>query len=253
MRLADKNIVVTGASGIAAAGARASAREGARVFVISLIPEECEVLTAAIAGTGFAVADLSDETQAEDAFDLARSTMGSIDGLFAVAGGSGRRFGDGPIDEMSLEALGKTIEVNDGPAFLAAREAVRAMRGRGGSILLVSSVLATSPAPRYFATHGYAAAKGAINAMTTALGAYYATEKIRVNAIAPGLVRTPMAERAEGNPDIVEYVAKKQPLVGGLLDPEDIAAAAVFFLSDESSAITGQVLAVDAGWSVTEA
>lgn len=254
MRLADKGIVVTGASGIAAAGARAVAREGGRVFVVSLDRAECEDLTADIDAVGFAVADLRDERAAEEAFAAARSGLGSVDGLLAVAGGSGRRFGDGPLAEMSLDALEETMHMNGNPAFLAAREAVRAMReGNGGSVVLVSSVLVTSPSPKHFSTHGYAAAKGAINAMTTSLAAYYARDRIRVNTIAPGLVRTPMAERAAGDTVIVEYANRKQPLAGGLLDPDDIAAAAVFFLSDESAVITGQLLAVDGGWTVTEA
>ncbi len=253
MRLAGKRIVVTGARGIAAAGARSIAREGGRIFIISLHRQECEALSADIDDAGFAVADLTDEGAAEDAFSAAVSELGALDGVLAVAGGSGRGFGDGPIDEMTLKALEETIRINADPTFLAAREAVRSMRPEGGSVVLVSAVLAASPAPRYFATHGYAAAKGAINSLTTSLAAYYASAKIRVNAIAPGLVRTPMAERAAGNQEIVDYAARKQPLVGGFLEPDDIASAAVFLLSDESAAITGQVLTVDAGWSVTEA
>jgi NAD(P)-dependent dehydrogenase (short-subunit alcohol dehydrogenase family) len=253
MRLAGKKIVVTGASGIAAAGARAAARENAAVFVISLDSTECRELTEEVDGAGFAVADLTDEEQTEGAFESARSRLGSIDGLFAVAGASGRPFGDGPIDEMSLAALVETFRVNGGPAFLAAREAVREMRGHGGSVVLVSSVLVTNPSPEHFSTHGYAAAKGSIHALTTALASRYAADEIRVNCLAPGLVQTPMSERAASAPDILAYATRKQPLARGLLDPESVASAAVFLLSDESAMITGQVLAVDGGWGVTEA
>jgi NAD(P)-dependent dehydrogenase (short-subunit alcohol dehydrogenase family) len=124
---------------------------------------------------------------------------------------------------------------------------------RGGSIVLVTSVLATSPVPDMFATHAYAAIKGAEIALTTSMASYYAPMHIRVNAIAPGLVDTPMARRAATDPDIVSFTGRKQPLVGGLLDAGDIASAGLFLLSDEARAITGQTIAVDGGWSVTGA
>lgn len=253
MRLSDKSIIVTGATGIAAAGARKAVDEGADVFIVSIGEEECSALAEEIGAVGFSVADLTDETQAIAAFSDAVGALTRIDGLLAVAGASGRRHGDGPAHEMKLAAWAKTLEINASPMFLAAREAMRAMGDGGGSIVLVSSVLATSPVPSLFATHAYAAAKGATNAFTVTSAAYYATDGIRVNAIAPGLVRTPMSERAAGDPDTVEYVARKQPLAGGLLEPMAVADAAVFLLSDEAAQITGQVIAVDGGWSVTEA
>jgi NAD(P)-dependent dehydrogenase (short-subunit alcohol dehydrogenase family) len=120
-----------------------------------------------------------------------------------------------------------------------------------GAILNMGSVTAFSPEPRFFATHAYAAAKGAVESLSVAMAAYYAPHRIRVNVIAPGLVRTPMSARAQGDPAILEYIARKQPLVPGILEPDEIARAAVFLMSDEARAITGQVLAVDAGWAVS--
>lgn len=157
-RLARKTVVVTGASGIAAAGARAFAGQGAAVFVISRSESSCEELVASITAhggsAGCATADLTDEAMTVDAFASCSREFGSIDGLFAVAGGSGRKLGDGPIHEMSLEGWEQTHEMNGLPAFLAARETVRSMttNRRGGSIVLITSVLATSPAPEMFAT-----------------------------------------------------------------------------------------------------
>ncbi len=262
--LADRTILVTGASGIAASGARLFAREGASVFIVSRTGEKCERLADEVNEAGgtaaWAKADLTVEAEADAATGACVAEFGRIDGLFAVAGGSGRRFGDGPIHEMDLGGWEETFKLNGHPAFLAARNSVRTMReqvsnpsGTRGSIVLVTSVLAAHPVPSHFATHAYAAVKGAEVSLTTTMASYYATDGIRVNAIAPGLIRTPMSERAAEDPVISAYAARKQPLAGGLLKPEEVAAAGLFLLSDASRHITGQILGVDGGWSVTEA
>ena len=116
----------------------------------------------------------------------------------------------------------------------------------------MGSVIASHPAPQHFATHAYAAAKGAISALMTSMAATYAPLGIRVNAIAPGLTDTPMAERARGDEEIRDFAMRKQPLAGPLIDPDEVAKAAVFLLSDEARTITGQLLNVDGGWSVVE-
>lgn len=257
-RLQGKVIAVTGASGIAASSARRFGREGAKVFVVSRDPGECEALAGEINASGgvcqWAAADLTDDAAAKDAFAVA-FRFAPLDGLLAVAGGSGRRFGDGPLHEIPLEGWEATLRINGFPLFLAARETIRHMvsNGRGGSIVIISSVLATSPSPELFGTHAYAAVKGSALSLVTPLASYYAKDRIRVNAIAPGLVDTPMSARAAKDPATMAYAARKQPLVKGMIDPDEIAAAALFFLSDEAAAITGQVLDVDGGWSVTEA
>jgi len=117
----------------------------------------------------------------------------------------------------------------------------------------MASVLGFSPAPKFFATHVYATAKAGIIGFTRSAAAYYASHKIRLNAIAPGLVETPMAQRAVQNEEIMSYVRTKQPLDNGRAGtPADLDAAAVWFMSDQSSFCTGQGLAVDGGWSVSE-
>lgn len=257
--MVGKKVVITGATGIAAASAHRLIREGAELFVVSRDDKELRELAARLKeygrAIGWATADLTFEEDAEGAFRRALDHLGTIDGLLAVAGASGRQYGDGPVDQVTLAAWEKTISINLNPAFLAAREAIRAMtRGPGGgSVVCVSSVLAEHPSPELFATHAYAVAKGAIAALVKTTASYYASQRIRVNAIAPGLVKTPMAARAAGDPEIVVYAERKQPLASGLLDPSSIADTAVFLLSDESSQITGQVVGVDGGWGVTEA
>jgi NAD(P)-dependent dehydrogenase (short-subunit alcohol dehydrogenase family) len=257
-RLSGQTIVVTGASGIAAAGAELFAAGGAAVFVISRTAATCEALVSGITDAGGNAAwvstDLTDETATEEAFSRGRDRFGAIHGLFAVAGGSGRRFGDGPIDQMSLQAWRKTRTVNGDPMFLAVREATRAMAaGDGGSIVVVSSVLATDPAPSLFATHGYAAAKGAALSLVRSTAAYYAGANIRVNGLTPALIETPMSARAAKDAATMSYIARKQPLAGGMLPATSVAEAGLFLLSPQARYITGQVIAIDGGWSVTEA
>jgi NAD(P)-dependent dehydrogenase (short-subunit alcohol dehydrogenase family) len=123
----------------------------------------------------------------------------------------------------------------------------------GGSVLNMGSVLGFSPSPHYFATHAYAATKAAIIGLTRSAAACYAKHNIRFNVLAPALVATPMSKRAQGDQAVLKFIATKQPLDGGRIGrPEDLDAAAVYFMSDESKFVSGQVLAVDGGWSVSE-
>lgn len=261
-RLAGRTILVTGSTGIAAAGARRFAAEGARVFVTSRTPEHCAALARELvdggAEAGSLPADLVDETRVEAAVTAAVERFGRIDGLFAVAGGSGRRFGDGPAHTLTRSAWDETTALNATSQALVAAAVLRRMldqapdgAGGRGALVLVGSVLATHPVPGLFATHAYAAAKGALVALGTTMAAYYAPHGIRVNVVAPGLVATPMAARAARDPATVAFAARKQPLVGGLIEPEDVAAAAAYLLAPEARAVTGQVVAVDGGWSMS--
>jgi NAD(P)-dependent dehydrogenase (short-subunit alcohol dehydrogenase family) len=123
--------------------------------------------------------------------------------------------------------------------------------GMRGSILNMASVLAFSPEPEFFGTHAYAASKSAIIGLTRAMAAYYAPSKIRVNAVAPGLTRTPMSLRAQQNHDLLEFIKTKQPLSEDLIEAVDVARAAAFLLGDDARNITGEVMSVDAGWRIS--
>jgi NAD(P)-dependent dehydrogenase (short-subunit alcohol dehydrogenase family) len=190
------------------------------------------------------------EAEAEAAVAGCVDEFGRLDCVYNVAGVSARRFGDGPLHEMSLPGWEAAISVNATSTFLVCRAAVRQMlKQGGGAILNMSSTLATDPEPRFFATAGYAASKGAIEAFSRSIAAYYAEHGIRVNVIAPGLVATPMSERAQSDSEILAYVSQRQPLAGGPLQPDDLVGTALYLLSGDSRMVTGQVIAVDGGWS----
>ena len=260
-RLRERVILITGSTGIAAATAVRCVSEGASVFVVSRSTDHARALADRLEAqgraAGWAAADLADAAAADGAIAAAVARFGRIDGVFAVAGGSGRRYGDGPIHELTPEGWDRTLELNLRSQAMTCRAVVRQMlaqpsndSGTRGSILLIGSVTATDPSPEMFATHAYAAAKGATIALMTAMAATYVADRIRVNVVAPSLTDTPMASRAAGDARIRAYAARKQPLAGEMMDPDEVAKAAIYFLSDESRAVTGQLLKVDGGWSV---
>lgn len=125
--------------------------------------------------------------------------------------------------------------------------------GGRGSIVLTSSILGFHPAPANFATHAYAAAKSAVAGLVATTAAYYAPSGIRINAIAPSLVDTPMSARAKADAAIDAYATARQPLTGPFQEATDVAGMATLLLSDQGRAITGQVLKIDGGWSVSDA
>jgi NAD(P)-dependent dehydrogenase (short-subunit alcohol dehydrogenase family) len=249
--------IVTGSTGIAAATARMAAAAGARLILATADAESGWGLAAEI-GAECWVGDLSRPASADSVVSQCLSKFARVDALFNAAGLSGRRFGDGPVDECTDEGWGVTLAQNLTTAFFLCRAVVNRMLqqapasdGMRGAILNIGSVLSDSPEPRHFATHAYAAAKGGVVALSRSMAAYYAPHKIRVNVIAPALVRTPSSERSEADPELTKFVKAKQPLVEGLIDAQEVARAALFLLSDEARTISGDLLRIDAGWSVT--
>ena len=260
-RLDGRVILVTGSTGIAAATAERAAAEGAAVFLVSRTAEHARALAdrleTAGSAAGWAAADLTDEGAVDAAVAAAIERFGRIDGSFSAAGGSGRQFGDGPIHTLTADAWEETAALNLRTQVLVCARVIRAMREQPpecrrdpGSLLLLGSVTATAPVPELFGTHAYAASKAALIGLMTSLAATYIGDGIRVNLVAPSLTDTPMATRAASDRHILEYAARKQPLAGPMLDSDEVAKAAIYFLSDESRAVTGQSLAVDGGWSI---
>jgi NAD(P)-dependent dehydrogenase (short-subunit alcohol dehydrogenase family) len=254
---------VGGTSGIGLAAARRFLQEGAKVVVTGVDPDSVLDAETRLGGLGpFRArrADTSDPEQARDSFaDALQCLGGRLDVLFHVAGISGRRFGDGPLHQCSLEGWDAVLGVNLRGTFLSNRLAVRQMlaqepdeSGLRGSVVNTGSVLATSPSPAFFGTIAYAASKGAIRSFTLAAAAHYAADRVRFNLLSPGLIETPMSARAVGDPAIREFLATKQPLRGGPGTPDDCAEAALFLCEPASRFLTGVELTVDGGWSISE-
>lgn len=255
--LLNKNIVVVGGTdGLGLSAALAFIEEGARVIAVGNNAEQEEPANILFKKNGFTITgDARDEGVAEKAIQLCAERFGGFDALYHVAGGSGRKFGDGALHEMTAAGWNQTLELNLTSMMFSNKAALNFFmkNNQAGAILNMGSVLGFSPSPKYFTTHAYAACKSAIIGLSQSIAAHYARHNIRINVIAPGLIKTPMSQRAAESDDIMQFIQTKQPLDGGRIGiPEDIDGAAVFLLSDHAKFITGQVIAVDGGWIVSE-
>ena len=186
--LSGKGIVVIGGStGIGLSASKAFVSEGARVVIAARTEQNIHVAKSELGNSIEAIcSDARDPNTAMTAIDRCIEKFGSFDGLYHVAGGSGRKMGDGPLHELSLDGWNKTIELNLTSLMLTNQAAVKFFLElrKGGTILNMGSVLGFSPSPRYFATHAYAATKSAITGFSKAVAAFYAKDDIRVNVIA---------------------------------------------------------------------
>ena len=256
--LEEKSVVaiVGGTTGLGLSAAKALVRNGWKVALLGRNPDSLEAALSELGESAMGIAaDACDPSAAPALIDKAVHSFGRLDALYHVAGGSARSHGDGPLHELTDEGWQQALNHNLNSLLYSNRAAVRRFReqGRGGAILNMGSVLGFSPSPIHFATHGYAATKAAAIGFTKSIASYYAKEGIRANVVAPALVETPMSDRAANNERIMGYVRSKQPLDGGRIgEPEDLDAAVLYLLSDESRYVTGQVLSVDGGWSVSE-
>ena len=255
--LAGKVIVIIGGTtGLGLSAAKAFITAGAHVVVVGRKPDSVAGAEVVLGGKALAFAgDATHAETAERAIGEATAAFGGFHGLYHVAGGSGRKFGDGPLHEMTDDGWRATLDLNLTSVMFSNRAAVRQFlaQKKGGAILNMGSVLGWSPSPKHFATHAYAAAKAAIAGFSKSIAACYAPDDIRVNVIAPALVETPMSRRAADDETIRAFIKTKQPLDGGRIGkPEDLDAAALWFLSDAAKFCTGQMLAVDGGWCVSE-
>jgi NAD(P)-dependent dehydrogenase (short-subunit alcohol dehydrogenase family) len=252
-RLQQFVVLVTGAtSGIGYAIARRCAAEGAQVLATGRDQERLNELAGLAAPdgaadsegsiTGFA-ADLSRPEAPDECVAAALSEFGRLDGVVHSAGVIRRKE---DLRDTTDEQWAYTMTVNLDATFRLARASLRAMVPNGGSIVLIGSQLAHVAAPGYAS---YCASKGAVESLVRALAVDFGPSGVRVNALAPGVVATPLAYVDRPNfDDLVEGMAAGLPLrrIG---QPDDMAGPAVFLLSDDSAWMTGQSLVVDGGYT----
>jgi len=252
-QLNGKVVVITGGgSGIGAATAQLFASEGAQVVSLDIDTARANEALDSLKGKHSSLTvDVSNAQQVESTINDILSTFGRIDALVNVAGGSGRKWGDGPTDVCTLEGWEKTLTLNLNSVFYMCKYSLQAMLTQGrGVIVNVSSVLGMVGGDDDFATHAYATSKGAVISLTRSIASYYAPHGIRANVICPGLIETPMSKRAQESEQIRARLAQLQPLTSDFGSPEDVAHAALYLASDASSFVTGAVLTVDGGWTV---
>src|SRR5207302_6448597 len=186
-------VIVGGTTGLGLSAAKAFVANGAHVVVVGWNNDTAQATVAILGDSARAlVGDATDSQTAVRAIDACVSAFGGCHGLYHVAGGSGRKMGDGPLHEITDEGWRATLDLNLTSVMYSNRAAVRHFLAvkTGGSVLNMGSVLGFSPSPRHFATHAYAAAKAAIVGLTKSLAAFYAPHGIRFNVLAPGLVET---------------------------------------------------------------
>jgi NAD(P)-dependent dehydrogenase (short-subunit alcohol dehydrogenase family) len=249
MRLHGKRAIITGAaSGIGREIARLFAAEGAEVVAADIDAAGLDETQASAHKIEPVVLDVGATESLKTAFQSACSRLGGLDVLVCAAGVVGSKYGDGPAGECSEEGWDHVMNVNLKGVWRCCRHAIPVMLDGGGSIITFSSVTALQPPTEWFRSHAYMTSKGGVITLTKCIAAHYGRQGIRANAIAPGMIDTPMSKRMQGVPEIMAYLEDRQPL-GKLGTPADPASAALFLASDESKFITGIVLPVDGGWS----
>jgi NAD(P)-dependent dehydrogenase (short-subunit alcohol dehydrogenase family) len=246
-RLADKVAFITGGgTGIGRATAVLFAHEGARVAIADIDAASGEE-SAHLAGNG-AIAIRTDVTEPDSLQAALRATIdkfGRLDVLHNNAGGSTAQ--DGTAVDAPLDEFWRAIKLDLYGTFLGCRFGIpELIKSGGGSVINMSSNVALMGVP---GRDCYTAAKGGIAAITRSLAVAYAAQKVRVNAIAPSATMTERVRRLVAGNAALTKLADSHLL--GLIEPEDIAGMALYLASDESRMVTGQVLPVDSGVTIS--
>src|SRR5918912_3555513 len=245
MRFQGCVAIITGSgSGLGRVLAHRFAAEGAAVVVADVVGQRASMVADEITGTGgkslAQTTDVTDAADVEAMVGAARDAFGPVDILVNNAA----KATDADFLDVSEEAWDEDVAITLKGSFLCSQAVLGGMtENRSGVILNISSVNAFA----YFGNEAYSAAKAGLLSLTRSLAVRYGPSGVRVNAIAPGTLRTPAwEERRQKDPDVFERVSKWYPL-GRIGEPEDVAGAALFLASDEAAWISGAVLPVDGG------
>ncbi|GAB3492182.1 SDR family NAD(P)-dependent oxidoreductase [Amycolatopsis cihanbeyliensis] len=249
-RLAGKVAVITGAgTGIGAATARRFAAEGAAVVLTGRREEPLHAAAEGLGERALCVpADVTDAAAVRGVRDAALDRFGGLDIVVANAGGHGV----GAATDVDDAAWQRGLQANLNSAFVTARETLPELRSRHGCMVMVSSIAGLAAAPEMC---GYVTAKHALIGLTRSLARDYGKDGVRVNALCPGWVRTPMADaemdelgrlHGIGRQEAYRLATKDTPL-GRPAEPEEIASIIAFLGSADSAVMTGTVLVADAG------
>ncbi|SAL41681.1 SDR family NAD(P)-dependent oxidoreductase [Caballeronia humi] len=250
-RLAGKVAYITGAgAGIGRAAAELFAREGATVIIAEFNSDDGEAVAEAINGKGgkarFFRTDVTNEESVRESIDAAIGFAGRIDVLYNNAGGSSAV--DARVTDCPAEEFWRAVKLDLFGTWITCKYGIAAMmKSGGGSVINSCSVFAL------VGTRGkdaYTAAKGGISSITRSMAVEYAAHRIRVNALAPAVTKTNrVLGLIEIQPDVMAKTSERQLL--GLVEPGEVAMTALFLASEESRTTTGQVFAVDGGFSIS--
>jgi 3-oxoacyl-[acyl-carrier protein] reductase len=240
MRFKNKVVIVTGSSrGIGKATALAFAREGAKVVITSRKQKDCDAAAKEIGSACLAAA--CDVSKAKDIDNLVKQTLKRFSRIDVVVNNAGI-LNIKSITDTTEKDWSETIDINLKGQFLLCKAVAQHLKS-GAAIVNISSVLGETGAEDVSA---YCASKGGVIALTKALAIEFAPKNIRVNAIAPGPIRTAMLAPIEQDPQLKKEVLNWVPL-HRFGEPEEVAKAVLFLASDDASYITGHVLNVDGG------
>lgn len=257
---AKRALIVGGSSGIGLETARQLARAGAHVMICgrdsARLQAAIEDIRGHATGEHQIIAGQEADASDADAMNTVFATMAShwqgLDILVHVAGISGRRWGDGPIDECTEAGWDVIMQNNVRSVFLSNKLATTIMKEQqSGTIVNVSSILGLVGAREHFVTHAYAASRGAVISLTRAMAAYYSRFNVRVNCVCPGLLDTPMSQRAATDETIRDALTVLQPLAPHIGYADDVAEAILYLAGDGAKFVTGVILPIDGGWSAS--
>lgn len=254
MKLQGRTAIVTGAaSGIGRATAIEAQQEGARLLLCDVNDEQGEAVADELRGAGgsaaYAHCDVTDEAQVEAVVGRAGDELGGLDGAFNCAGILGSL---GNVGDTALEDWKRILDVDLNGVFLCTKHELRKMaENGGGSIVNMASAAGLIGWP---AAAGYVAAKHGVVGLSKSAALEYAEQGVRVNSMCPSYVRTPMVDKdlfedALGNDEVLIAAARANHPIGRFAQPEEIASACVWLLSDKASFVTGTAMSVDGGYT----